>query len=375
MKTCFVIMPIGADDIYRIYLNRYETVIKPAVEGVLNDGRRAFDAIRADFISSTGSINRTVLRHLYQADVVIADLTDLNPNVFYELGVRHALRHGTILVALKGSRPPFDVGDLRLIQYEDKLGGERTTIPEIQRMLRALSDSKPDDSPVFQAVPELGSAARPTAEAEARISALEAEIKELRAKLGVAEQVGLNFRASFDTFERTVRSMLDRLSPEERETAKAVVESAYRVQSDQPRRAFQLRTETQDSRSLFVLMPFRKEMEGVFNIIRGAAESLGLRVSRADEIASAGLITDQILDAISKARVIVADVTAMNPNVLYEIGIAHSLGKDVVLLAEKGETLPFDIASHRVVYYEQSVTGADKLREMLGESLRTVLGK
>ncbi len=77
-------MPIGSDDAFRMYLNRFES-LKPTIEGVLQNGERIFNAIRADFISSTGSINRTVLRHLYQADVVIADLTDLNPNVFYEL--------------------------------------------------------------------------------------------------------------------------------------------------------------------------------------------------------------------------------------------------------------------------------------------------
>lgn len=193
MKMCFIIMPIGSDDAYRTHLNRYENLIKPAVESLSRDGERIFDAIRADFISSTGSINRTVLRHLYQADVVIADLTDLNPNVFYELGVRHALRHGTILMALKGTQLPFDVGDLRVIPYEDKLGGEKSTIPEIQRLLQALLDSQTDDSPVFQAVPELGAATtRASAEAEARISALESETSELRAKLSVAEQVSLN---------------------------------------------------------------------------------------------------------------------------------------------------------------------------------------
>ena len=194
---------------------------------------------------------------------MIADLTDLNPNVFYELGVRHALRHGTILMALRGTKPPFDVGDLRLIPYEDKLGAEKTTVPEIQRLLNAVLESRADDSPVFQALPELGTAARAPAEAEARIGALESETRELRAKLAVAEQVGLNFRESFGTFERTVRSMLDRLSPQERETAQAVVESALRAQPETPRRVSLGKRASEDPRSLFVLMPFRPEMRGV----------------------------------------------------------------------------------------------------------------
>jgi nucleoside 2-deoxyribosyltransferase len=373
MKTCFVIMPIGSDDAYRTYLNRYENLIKPAIEGVLQDGNRVFDAIRADFISSTGSINRTVLRHLYQADVVIADLTDLNPNVFYELGVRHALRHGTVLMALRGTKPPFDVGDLRVVPYEDKLGGEKTTIPEIQRLLRAVLESHVDDSPVFQAVPELGTVARPSAEAEARIGALESETQELRVKLAVAEQIGLNFRESFGTFESAVRSMLDRLSPKERETAQAAVETALRAQPGRPRYLDEYIPGKEDPLLLFVLMPFRKEMSGVYDVVREAAESFGLRAWRADEIASAGLITDQILDAISRARLVVADVTGRNPNVLYEIGIAHSLGKDVILIAQEGESLPFDIAGQRVVFYELSGVGGARLKAMLTEALRHIL--
>jgi hypothetical protein len=59
-------------------------------------------------------------------------------------------------------------------------------------------------------------------------------------------------------------------------------------------------------------MPFRPEMSGIYDVIRSAAEVLDLRVWRADEIASVGLITDQILDAISKARLIVADQSCPN---------------------------------------------------------------
>jgi hypothetical protein len=115
MKLCFVIMPIGSGDAYEVYLNRYTNIIKPAIEGYQTEGARVFDAVRADFITKTGSINKSVIQHIYNADLVIADLTDLNPNVFYELGVRHALRNGTILVALEGTKLPFDVGDLRSV--------------------------------------------------------------------------------------------------------------------------------------------------------------------------------------------------------------------------------------------------------------------
>ena len=172
MRECFVIMPIGSGDAYQVHRNRYEHIIRPAVEGVRFNNEQMFRCVRADFVTKTGSITRDLLGRLYRSDAVIADLTDLNPNVFYELGVRHALRSGTILIALKGTRPPFDVGDLRLIGYEDRVGGEKEAIPQIQEMLRSLlADERQQDSPVLDAIPELAELGT-VKEHEARVAAL-----------------------------------------------------------------------------------------------------------------------------------------------------------------------------------------------------------
>src|SRR3989441_535270 len=178
MKLCFVIMPIGSGDAYDVHLNRYASIIKPAVEGYQRGGSRVYDAVRADFITKTGSINKSVIQHIYSADLVIADLTDLNPNVFYELGVRHALRNGTILVALEGTKLPFDVGDLRAVFYKDRVGAEKDAVPEIQRLIHALAEAEsPDDSPVFAVLPALR---EPQTRELARLSA---ENETLRTKL------------------------------------------------------------------------------------------------------------------------------------------------------------------------------------------------
>src|SRR6266404_6178668 len=125
-------MPIGSGENYEVYLNRYTNIIKPAIESYKDKGTRVFDAVRADFITKTGSINKSVIQHIYNAYLVIADLTDLNANVFYELGVRHALRNGTILVALEGTKLPFDIGDLRSVFCKDRVGAERDAVPKIQ---------------------------------------------------------------------------------------------------------------------------------------------------------------------------------------------------------------------------------------------------
>lgn len=377
MRLCFVIMPIGSDDAYRVYLNRYENLIKPAIEGVERNGARVYKSLRADFISSTGSINRTVLQHIYDADVVLADVTDLNPNVFYELGVRHSLRNGTILLALKGTKLPFDVGDLNVVFYEDKLGGEKAVIPRIRELLDGLIDSKTEDSPVFFVLPDLQNAfAGDLGESKARNSALEKETTELRVKLAVAEQVNLSLRDSVATFERTMNAVIERFAPEERALSDKAVQDALHQQEQSARRTLPVISGIeQDPKAMFVLMPFHKGFEGVYGLIREVGESLGLRVFRADEMTSPGLITDQIFEAIFRAGIILADITGKNPNVLYEIGLAHSLMKETILISQVGETIPFDIASMRVIMYENTVSGSESLKTTLYESLKSIIEK
>ena len=150
MKKCFVIMPIGSGKEYDIFRNRYEKIIKPAVEELQDDDQQIYECERADLISKSDLITHDILKHLYESDVVIADLSKLNPNVFYELGVRHALRNKTVLIALKGTKLPFDVSNLRIIFYEDRIGGEKEVISQIQDFLKTFVE-KEDlvDSPVF----------------------------------------------------------------------------------------------------------------------------------------------------------------------------------------------------------------------------------
>lgn len=367
MRLCFVIMPIGAGDAYEVYLNRYINIIKPAIESIKRNGEMVYNPVRADFISSTGSINRNVLQHIYNADVVVADLTDLNPNVFYELGVRHSLRDGTILLALKGTKLPFDISDLKVIFYEDKVGGEKTAIPQIQQLLERFMEEKAQDSPVFLALPDLQSpSTKDLHEAKAHISVLEKETTELRIKLSVAEQTNLNLRESFANFEQTIKSALERTNEESAQTVNLALEDAAQTRGELFRHTVpNIAGSGGDPKAMFVLMPFREEFDGIYAIAREVGKSLGFNVLRADEMTSPGLITDQVLEAISHSGVIVADLTNRNPNVLYEVGIAHTLGKKTILLAQAIDDVPFDLASQRILIYENSVSGAKKLEQDL----------
>src|SRR5262245_61164373 len=99
-KPCFVFMTYCSCRDRNSFEDRYRRIFKKAVEEFR--GGEVFSCLRADEIPDPGSITAQFLQELARADVVVADLTDLSANVFYELGVRHALRHGTLLLIEKG---------------------------------------------------------------------------------------------------------------------------------------------------------------------------------------------------------------------------------------------------------------------------------
>ena len=121
-KTCFVVMPIGdqkcgdtvvvESGVLREY---YNFLIKKAI----TDARPGLKVVRADEISTRGVITDDIFTQIMNADYVIADVTYPNPNVFYELGLRHACRAGTIIIKEENSPPPpFDIAPLQYIKYK-----------------------------------------------------------------------------------------------------------------------------------------------------------------------------------------------------------------------------------------------------------------
>jgi len=129
---CFVIMPYGnrAKDPERgRELDEfYEQLIKPAVEAVSVPGRPGERVVchRGDKEPRPGEIITHIIENLVLSEIAIADLTGKNPNVFYELGVRHAVNDNTILIAQSEDDVPFDLRGLRFITYtKDFQGGPR----------------------------------------------------------------------------------------------------------------------------------------------------------------------------------------------------------------------------------------------------------
>lgn len=112
-KNCFVVCPIGNEgsEIRKQADILFDHVIEPACD------KFNFNPIRADKIATTGLITNKVIKNLRDAEIVVADLTGHNPNVFYELGVRHALNKHVILIKNQKDKRPFDIQSINIIDY------------------------------------------------------------------------------------------------------------------------------------------------------------------------------------------------------------------------------------------------------------------
>ncbi|MBX7210377.1 MAG: hypothetical protein K1X78_18845 [Verrucomicrobiaceae bacterium] len=154
MKKCFVIMPIKSGPEFEHFRAVFENLIKPTVE------KHGYDVKRADDLKGGGSISKDIILPLAQADLVVADLTGLNPNVFYELGVRHALRgKGTIMLLdeSRGDPIPFDITTYRVLRFCADIKGMGALTREMDQYIKEMEGGHIDtrDNMVHDWLPSL----------------------------------------------------------------------------------------------------------------------------------------------------------------------------------------------------------------------------
>ena len=113
---------------------------------------------------------------------------------------------------------------------------------------------------------------------------------------------------------------------------------------------------------VFVLMPFNEEMNSIYiNHIKQLGQQLELNILRADDIFTPKPFMQKVWDGICAAQLIVADCTQQNPNVFYEIGIAHTVGKKVVLITRSEEDIPSDIKHFDFILYNEHTPEGTKI--------------
>ncbi|ARF68925.1 hypothetical protein B7C51_15655 [Paenibacillus larvae subsp. pulvifaciens] len=142
MKTCFVVSPIGSDGSET--RRRSDQVLKHIITPVCE--QNDYEVVRVDRISDSDSIDQTIIKYLKESELVITDLTDHNPNVFFESGYRLAFDKPMIQLILEGQQLPFDVSTTRTINYKlddpDKIEGTKQKLNETISTVTINNESK-----------------------------------------------------------------------------------------------------------------------------------------------------------------------------------------------------------------------------------------
>lgn len=133
-KKCFVISPIGAKDSPE--RKAADQVLKHLIRKALE---RQYDVERADDSTNPGEITTAMVASILEADLIVADLTGHNPNVFYEIAMAHGYSKPTVHIQKAGDKVPFDVKDMRIIAYDmadpDDLESAQKTLRDFARFV------------------------------------------------------------------------------------------------------------------------------------------------------------------------------------------------------------------------------------------------
>jgi hypothetical protein len=131
---------------------------------------------------------------------------------------------------------------------------------------------------------------------------------------------------------------------------------------------------TLDPNLCFVLMPFTDKMTPIYDDhIKPVVEKNGLTSLRADEIVGVNSIIQDIWEKINRARFLIADLTGKNANVFYEVGIAHTLGKDVILLTQNINDVPFDLKHWRCIVYAYNPRSVKEMENKLKATIKEIM--
>jgi hypothetical protein len=117
------------------------------------------------------------------------------------------------------------------------------------------------------------------------------------------------------------------------------------------------------------MMPFDAAFADVYAALKAASEDAGLRCRRADDLWENPAVIQDVVSLIDRSKIVICDCTGRNPNVFYEIGIAHTLGRDVILITQSESDIPFDLRHLRYVKYLNNRQGLSELRERISQRL------
>lgn len=131
------------------------------------------------------------------------------------------------------------------------------------------------------------------------------------------------------------------------------------------------------NRECFVLMPFTTEFDLIYeHVLRPAIEEVDLVPNRADQIYGSRRIMRDVWNKIRTARIVIAELTGRNANVLYELGMAHAIGKPFIIITNSMDDVPFDLKDLRcIVYNKDHPKWGDSLKNNVARTMKAVLNE
>ena len=171
---------------------------------------------------------------------------------------------------------------------------------------------------------------------------------------------------------KDVKNYIDKVCPEIGENISSVQENKKTIIFSP--NIFQVPEIEVDKNLISVMMPFNLEMSPVYEAIKDAASKVGFECKRADDIWDHSTVIQDVFSLIFQSYIVVCDFSGKNPNVFYEAGIAHTLGKHVVPITQSDQDIPFDLKHHRHAKYHNNGEGLQKLTEILVSRFKNLAG-
>ncbi|MBF0378137.1 MAG: hypothetical protein HQK72_11730 [Desulfamplus sp.] len=121
----------------------------------------------------------------------------------------------------------------------------------------------------------------------------------------------------------------------------------------------------------FYVGPFSESYTNIYNDnILKPIKTIGLQIQRADEIFGTMPVMEDIWNVLNECSIVIAEISGRNPNVMYEIGMAHTIGKKVILITQNASDIPFDLRHHRCILYENTENGRETLESKLLSTIK-----
>lgn len=214
-KTCFVISPIGkdGDEIRKNADEVLKFIISPICE------KYNYKVMRADKMANNGLITKAIIEQIISSDLVIADLTGNNPNVFYELAIRHSYRKPVIQIVKNIIKLPFDVANMRTISYDTTLDGVEMAKKEMEAALELIEEGETVHNPVSEVSTVLDISRSSTEENAEILSTLLLEIQQIPENLKALENnIETRFSQMLSAVTETIKNeqIIDSGNPEDR---------------------------------------------------------------------------------------------------------------------------------------------------------------